>query len=155
MKINEYSIKMKNIKDNLKAISEIIMEPDLVYYILGDLGFKFVVVSKNFIYRIHDVTLVEVYSRLLAHESKLENYNTFIVINIGDNSINLSSYANNVVNFSSTVTSNEISMNLSTSDFGDLKFGNVGFVRRNTNRFIFVSPIGLVGNYDNMNINIQ
>lgn len=91
----------------------------------------------------------------MAYESKLEDHNTSIVINVRDNGVNSSSSANNVVSFSNTVSSNGISVNMSHSDFGNLNSSNCCFVGRNTGEFSYFSFAGLAGNFGNMNANNQ
>lgn len=132
---------MKNIVDNLEATGKVIIDSNIVYYILGGFGLEFDLVSKNRNSRINDVTLTEIYSRLLAYESKLHDYNTSIIINIGENNVNSSSYANNVVKFSSYASSNRFNINLSIDNFGDCKSNNAGFVWKNINDFNFVNFI--------------
>lgn len=112
-------------------------------------------VFKNFIFRINDVTFAKVYSKLLAYESKLKDYNTLVVINIGDNCVNLSNCVNNVVISSSTINSNRISANMSIGDFGDINSCNAAFVERNTNKFSSISLSNLARKFSNMYINPQ
>lgn len=114
----------------MEVASEVILETNLIYYILGSLGPKFDVISENIIFRIENVAFVKVYIGLLAYESKLEVYNTFVVINIGGNNVNSSSCAYSVVRSSILVNSNEINVNLSISNFGDLNSSNASFVEK-------------------------
>lgn len=83
---------------------------------------------------------------MLDYESKLHNYNTYIVINIGENNKNSSNYANNVVSSSSSTSSdgfnvNLSNVNLSIGNFGDRKSNNAGFVGRNINDLNYVNSI--------------
>lgn len=130
LRINEYWAKCKNIADNLEVANEVILKTNLIYYILGGLGPKFDMVFENIISRIEDLTFVKVYTRLLTCKSKLEDYNTYLIINIGGNNVNSSSCANNVVCSFNPINSNGINVNLSTGDFGDLNSSNASFVEK-------------------------
>lgn len=154
LKIHEYWAKIKNIANNLEAVGEIIMELDLFYHILSGLGPKFDVVSENIIFRLEDVTLIEVYTKLLAYENKLEDYNVIVIVNSGGNDLSSSSCANNVVYSSKPMHPNGINMNLSTSDFGNLNFNNIVFVGRNIDEFNPANS-SLIGRFCNIRINTQ
>ncbi|KAH7519003.1 hypothetical protein FEM48_Zijuj09G0231400 [Ziziphus jujuba var. spinosa] len=81
--INEYWLKMKIIADDLEAAGEFVHETDFAYYILGGLGPEFDPVSENLNSRLDSIGLTEVRSRLLAYESKLEDYNSALSMNLG------------------------------------------------------------------------
>lgn len=91
--------------------------------------------------------------RLLAYESKLDNYNITFVINIGGNNVSSSNCANTIVSSLGNVSSNRFNVNLSTSDFDDLNSSNTNFVRRNTSGFNPINSSGLIRNFGNMHIN--
>nr|XP_048330159.1 uncharacterized protein LOC125422453 isoform X1 [Ziziphus jujuba var. spinosa] len=74
---------MKIIADDLEAAGEFVHETNFAYYILGGLGPEFDPVSENLNSQLDSIGLTEVRSRLLAYESKLEDYNFALSMNLG------------------------------------------------------------------------
>ncbi|KAH7518808.1 hypothetical protein FEM48_Zijuj09G0210300 [Ziziphus jujuba var. spinosa] len=74
---------MEIIADDLEAAGEFVHETDFAYYILGGLRPEFDPISKNLNSRLDSIGLIEVRSRLLAYESKLEDYNAALSMNLG------------------------------------------------------------------------
>lgn len=67
---------MKSLADNLATVGKGVEEDDLISYILVGLGAEYDPVVVNITGRTYQLTLQEVFSLLLNHESRLEQLNT-------------------------------------------------------------------------------
>ncbi|KAH7515433.1 hypothetical protein FEM48_Zijuj10G0025800 [Ziziphus jujuba var. spinosa] len=84
---------MKIIADDLEAAGEFVHGTNFACYILGGLGPEFDHVSENLNSRLDFIDLTEVRSRLLAYESKLDEYNYTLSINLSN------SHSANMISF--------------------------------------------------------
>lgn len=74
---------MKLLADNLVAAGNIVTDEDLTLYILNGLGQEYDPVVVNATARTVTPSIKEVYSLLLSHESRMEQYNATGTIELG------------------------------------------------------------------------
>ncbi|KAH9654345.1 hypothetical protein KPL70_027718 [Citrus sinensis] len=72
MTMSDYVNKMKNLADSLAMAGKYVTEDDLISYILAGLGTEYDPVVVNITARTDDLSLPEVFSLLLNHESRME-----------------------------------------------------------------------------------
>ena len=72
MTMSDYINKMKNLADSLAMARKYVTKDDLISYIFAGLGTEYDLVVVNITARTDDLSLPEVFSLLLNHESRME-----------------------------------------------------------------------------------
>jgi hypothetical protein len=68
----EYMLKMKSLADEMTSIGKKLDEEELCSYILAELDFEYNSLISSIVARVETITLGELYSQLLAFETRLD-----------------------------------------------------------------------------------